>query len=59
MIKGGPLMNRLLAILLILLGIGELFIAFAGVKPPLPVSLILGGLMIGMGVKTLLEARKK
>lgn len=52
-------MNRLLAILLILMGIGEMFIAFAGVKPPLPVSLILGGLFIGMGVKTLLEARKK
>lgn len=52
-------MNRLLAILLILMGIGEMIIAFAGVKPPLPVSIILGGLFIGMGVKTLLEVRKK
>lgn len=50
-------MNRLLAVLLILLGIGELFIAFAGGKPPLPVSLVLGGLMIGMGIKTFLSAR--
>ena len=52
-------MNRLLAVLLILMGIGEMIIAFAGGKPPLPVSIILGGLFIGMGVKTLLEARKK
>lgn len=52
-------MNRLLAVLLVLMGIGELIIAFAGAKPPLPVSIVLGGLLIGMGIKTLLDARKK
>lgn len=52
-------MNRLLAVLLVLMGIFELVIAFAGVKPPLPVSLVLGALFIGMGVKTLVDARKK
>jgi len=52
-------MNRFLGILLILMGIAELAIAFAGAKPPLPVSLILGALFIGMGIKTLLDARRK
>jgi hypothetical protein len=51
--------NRLLAVLLVLMGIGELIIAFAGVKPPLPVSLVLGALFIGMGIKNLLDAAKK
>lgn len=50
-------MNRLLAVLLILLGIGELILAFAGGKPPLPVSLVLGGLFIGMGIKSFLSTR--
>lgn len=52
-------MERILAVLLVLMGIFELVIAFAGVKPPLPVSLVLGALFIGMGVKALLNARKK
>ncbi len=52
-------MNRFLAALLVLLGIFELVIAFAGVKPPVPVSVVLGLLFIGMGVKTLVEMRKK
>lgn len=52
-------MNRLLAVLLVLMGIGELIIAFAGVKPPIPVSIILGVLFIGMGIKNLLDAMKK
>lgn len=52
-------MNRLLAVLLVLLGIGELFIAFAGVKPPLPVSLVLAALFIGMGIKNLVNDLKK
>ena len=50
-------MNRLLAVLLIMLGIGELIIAFAGAKPPLPISLILGGLLIWMGIKSFLSIR--
>lgn len=52
-------MDRLLAVLLVLMGVFELVIAFAGVTPPLPVSLVLGALFIGMGVKALLDARKK
>lgn len=57
--QGGPFVNRLLAVLLVVMGIFELIIAFAGVQPPLPVSIVLGGLFIGMGIKALLDARKK
>lgn len=51
-------MNRLLAVLLIFLGIGELVIAFAGIMPALPISLILGGVFIGMGIKILMKNGK-
>ena len=51
-------MKSLAPILLILLGIAEIIIAFMGVKLPLPIAIILGVLFIGMGCKTLLNARK-
>ena len=51
--------QKIAPVLLILLGVGELIIGFAGVIPPLPIFLILGVLFIGWGVKLLMAERKK
>ena len=51
-------MKKITPILLIILGIAEIIIAFTGVKPPLPIAIILGIIFIGFGVKTLLDAKE-
>lgn len=51
-------MKKIAPILLIILGIAEIIIAFTGVKLPLPIAIILGIIFIGLGVKTLLDAKK-
>lgn len=52
-------MKRFLPFLLILLGIAEIVLAFAGIQPPLLIAILLGVLLVGLGVKTLLDTRRK
>lgn len=51
-------MKKILPIVLILLGIAELIIAFADIRLPLIIAVILGGLFIGLGIKALLDINK-
>ncbi len=51
-------MKKVLPVLLMLLGVVEIVIGVTDVKPPIPVTLFLGVLFIGVGVKTLMDARK-
>ena len=51
-------MKKIAPILLIILGIAEIIIAFTGEKLPLPIAIILGIIFIGLGVKTLFDAKK-
>ncbi len=52
-------MKKILPIILILLGVGEIVIAFMGVRMPLPVAIVLGALFIVVGVKEFLMQVKR
>ena len=48
----------ILPVVLIILGIAEIILAITGFRIPLPIAIILGVLFIGLGAKTLLDAKK-
>lgn len=52
-------MKKVLPIILILLGIAELILAVMDIKLPIVIAVILGVLFITLGVKTLLDNKKK
>ncbi len=55
----GQDLKKIVPIILILLGIAEIVLAVMDVKPPIIVAVVLGGIFIALGVKTLLDAGKK
>lgn len=52
-------MKRILPIILIVLGIVEIVIALMDIKMPIIIAIVLGMIFIGLGVKTLINAKKK
>lgn len=52
-------MNKVLSILLILLGIAEIIIAVMDVKMPILVAVFMGIVFVALGVKTLVDIGKK
>ena len=51
-------MKRILPIILIVLGIVEIVIALMDIKMPIIIAIVLGIFFIGLGIKTLIDAKK-
>lgn len=51
-------MKRVLPIILIILGIVEIAIALMDIKMPIIIAVVLGIIFIGLGVKTLIDAKR-
>lgn len=52
-------MKGILPIILIVLGIVEIVIALMDIKMPIIIAIVLGIIFIGLGAKTLIDAKKK
>ncbi len=52
-------MNKVLPVILILLGIVEIIIAVMDIQMPILAAIVIGIVFIALGVKTLVDVRKK